>query len=707
MRRPAIQAKPAPTTTATPVMGLPRLPVWLIGVLLVLGTMAIYWPATRCDFVNTDDDVNVTANVQVQKGLTLESIKWAFLNPVATLWQPLTVCSHMVDCQVFGLNPWGHHLSSVLLHAANTGLVFLFLLGLTGALWRSLLVAALFAVHPLRVEAVAWVTERREVLCVFFGLLALIAYACYTEGRRQKSEDARQETEDRRPWSVVRGLFCLSHLPSSIFYFLSFFFLALGLMSKPTLVTWPFVMLLLDYWPLRRNAECGMRNAEPGAGATGQGRTLPWRKLVWEKAPFFFLVALMSVVTFVVQKRAGALAAGESLTLSARLGNALISYCRYLGKMFWPTELALGYPHPGQWPLGRVVLAGGVILGVSVLLWVRRQRYPYLLMGWLWYCGTLVPVSQVIQTANEAMADRWTYLPSLGVLILTVWGAYELTCRWRYQVLGLSVAGGAAIVLCLALTRHQLGYWRDSEALSRHTLEVTENNDIAHNQLGAALAKKGQMDEALRHFQEAIRLNPHYSAAHNNLGLARGMKGQMDEALRQFQEAARLKPDHADAHNNLGAALIDKGQIDEAIHQYQEAIRLEPDYAEAHNNLGLALGKKGQIDEAMGQFQKAVRLKPDYADAHHNLGAALGMKGQTDEAIRQFQETVRLKPDYADAHHNLGVALAKKGQIDEAIRQFQEALSLKPDYGNARRNLDVLLDTKAHSSKPPGASTNR
>jgi hypothetical protein len=368
-----------------------------------------------------------------------------------------------------------------------------------------------------------------------------------------------------------------------LFYLLSLFFFALGLMSKPMLVTWPFVMLLLDYWPLRR-FELSTLNSQPSTIL----------RLVREKIPFFVLTALMSAVTVRVQRHAGVLAAGETLPLGGRLGNAVISYVRYVGKTLWPTELVAVYPHPGQWPLWQVLLAGGLIVGVSLLVWVPRRRSPYLLMGWLWYCGTLVPVSQVIQTGGHAIADRWTYVPSLGLVILAVWGASELTRHWRYRALALSCMGGAAIFLCLALTRHQIGYWKDSEILFRHALEVTVNNDAAHNGLGVALDEKGQFSEAIPHFLESIRLNPNHADVHYNLGVAFYQTGRIDEAILQFMEAIRMRPDHAQAHNNLGTALGMKGQTDEAIRQFQEALRLKPDYAEAQKNLDIVLATKAR-----------------------------------------------------------------------------------------------------------------
>jgi Tfp pilus assembly protein PilF len=399
------------------------------------------------------------------------------------------------------------------------------------------------------------------------------------------------------------------------------------------LVTWPFVMLLLDYWPLQRKAEGRRqkaefreRKAEPGAVGTIPGRTLPWMKLVWEKAPFFALAAVASIVTFIVQKQGGAVVAVENLPLGARSGNALISYCRYLAKVFWPTELTVFYLLGGQWSLEKVVLASGLILGISVLLVVRRRQFPFLLMGWLWFVGTLVPVIGLVQVGDQTMADRYSYISSLGALILAVWGAYELIRGWPHGVMALWVGGSVAIVLCLALTRQQLGHWKDTEALFRHALAVTENNYIAHKTLGDALNEKGQTDAAIKEFQEALRLKPDYALAHNNLGFALAERGQINQAIGQFHEAIRLNPDYAEAHYNLGTTLAKKGQIDEAIRQFQEALRLKPDSAEAHNNLGIAFAEKGQIDQAISQLQEALRLNPDYAEAHNNLARAMRMK---------------------------------------------------------------------------------
>jgi protein O-mannosyl-transferase len=652
MHQPETISNPLSPASFVPNMARSRFPVWLMAALLALVTMALYWPAMRCDFINYDDNLYVTENVHVQNGLTWEGVKWAFVNPVASNWHPLTVLSHMLDCQLFGLKPWGHHLTSVLLHSLNTVLVFLLVRRLTGATWRSFFVAALFGWHPLRVESVVWVAERKDVLSTCFGLLALLTYARYVEQSKVQLV-APKPGEGGSP-------------KSKVFYRLALVFFALGLMSKAMLVTWPFVMLLLDWWPLQRVSSFKFPVSSPGPAPAStlnsdQSRAGPrLSTLTFEKLPFFGLAAAAGVVAFVMQKQTDALAAAGNLSLGVRSGNALISYCRYLGKLFWPVDLAVFYPHPEFWPVRQVLSAGGLILGITVLFIVARRRYPFLLVGWLWFVGTLVPVIGLVQAGDQAMADRYAYFPSLGVLILTIWGGYELTRRRRQQVMALSAAGGVAIILCCGATRQQLGYWRDSETLFRHALAVTENNYLAHNNLGFALNEKGQTDEAINQFQEALRFKPDFAKARLNLGTALLKQGRIIEAINQFQEVLQQKPDHASARNNLGTAFDREGQTGEAIRQFREAIRLKPDYAEAHYNLGTALLKQGQILEAIQQLREAIRLMPDYADAHNNLGIALGMGGQIDEAVRRFQEAIRLKPDYIAARSNLVHALEMK-----------------------------------------------
>ena len=487
--------------------------MWLPAVLLALVTVSVFWPATGCNFINYDDNLYVTENVRVQNGLTLENIKWAFLNPVADNWHPLTVLSHMLVCQMFGLQPWAHHLANVLLHALNAALVFVLLRQTTGATWRSLLVAALFALHPLRVQSVVWVSERKDVLSGFFGLLALIFYARHVKNMKQGARI-------QEPGTGCNDIFSILHSP---YYWSALLCFAFGLMSKPMLVTWPFVMFLLDYWPLDRirNSQFAIRN---------------FVMLVVEKIPFFVLAAAVSVVTFEVQKRGGSLGAQEIVPLGVRCENVLVSYCRQLGKLFWPTDLAILYPYPGHWPLAKVLVAGGLLCGISVLVVAKRRHFPFLLMGWLWFCGMLVPVIGLVQTGMQAMADRHTYIPSVGVFILATWGIYELARHWRHRAMTLSVLGSAAIISCIMLTRQQIGYWQDGETVFRHALAVTENNYIAHGNLGEALATKGQITEAIRQFQEAIQIETNYPDAQNNLGIALAKTGQIDKAIRQFQD---------------------------------------------------------------------------------------------------------------------------------------------------------------------------
>ena len=700
---------------------------WLMAVLLGLVTLALYWPTTGFGFLNYDDADFVTANVHVQGGLNWEGVKWAFGLNEGDYWHPLTWLSLMLDASLFGQNAGGFHFTNVAFHAVNGLLLFLLLRMLTGAMWRSAVVAALFALHPLRVESVAWVTERKDVLSGCFGLLALICYARYARGRgRRKSEtrnpkpEGNPKPETRNPksearggWSVVLGPWSVSSLPSPLFYLLSLCFFACGLMSKAMLVTWPFVLLLLDYWPLGRmqNAECRMQPSEVEGRLHGPGNVEasgthhaprnplhvsrftfhPSRfthhafPLLVEKLPFFVLSGILCVLIYLTERgRQGAVGLVATPAL-LRLENALVAYARYLGKTFWPVNLAVPYVNPGHWSWldlgGAFLVVAGACLAV---LWLGR-RQPYLLVGWCWFLGTMIPVIGLTHGWGSFMADRFTYLPSIGLMILPVWGAYELIQgkaaggvereergsvghalarstlnASRSTLILLSVAGGAAIVLCLALTRQQIGNWRDSEALFRHAIEVTENNDRAYNCLGVALDQKGHLDDAIRQFQAAIRLEPDHPIAHYNLGIALEKKGQTEEAIRQFQEAVRLNPRYVEAHYNLGIVLGRKGQLEEAIRQYQEAIRLKPDYAEAHNDLGIALGRKSHIEEAIREFQEAVRLNPRYAEAHYNLGLLFGLRGQTAEAKSQFEEALRWKPGYAEARKQLDTLLRNK-----------------------------------------------
>jgi tetratricopeptide (TPR) repeat protein len=572
------------------------------------------------------------------------------------------------------------------------------------------------------------------VLSGFFWMLTLLLYARYVEETRTRGQALDTLVKGEGPDTRENGAEH-SDEPSppvtrhaAWFYILALVCFVCGLMSKPMVVTLPLMLLLLDWWPLQRLSF-----------NTPRSKLKQMLPLIWEKVPFLAAALVFGVVTIYAVSGLGALGPATNYPLAGRLQNALLSYLGYLKQTLWPADLAVFYPYPETFPAGRTAGAGLVGLVLSaLLLWAPRRR-PYLAAGWLWYVVTLLPVIGLIQVGSFSRADRFTYVPLIGVFLALTWGAYELTRRWRYQALGLSVAGGAAIALCLALTRQELGYWRDSETLFRHALEVTEDNCLVHNSLGAALFTKGRVDEAISQYREAIRLNPNNPLAHNNLGGALFRKGQTDEAIgqyqeglrlqpadadahyhlgnalakkgqvaaaiSQYQEALRIKPDNADAHLQLGNALANNGQIDQATSQLQEAVRLKPDDAAAHNNLGNALARRGQIDDAISQLREALRLKPDAADAYYNLGNALARKGQIDEAITQYRKVISLKPDDADAHSNLGVSLYRKGCNEEAIGQFQEALRLKPDYAEARKNLDVALAKQAHSSPQPGPPT--
>jgi tetratricopeptide (TPR) repeat protein len=648
---------------------------WTVpGVCLFLAaiTFAVFGQTVHHEFVNYDDNNYVCENPEVARGLTLQGIVWAFTNIYSANWHPLTWISHMLDCQFYGLSPGGHHLTNILLHMATAILLFLILRRMTGFLWRSAFVAAVFAIHPLRVESVAWVAERKDVLSGVFFMLTIWAYVRYVQSWSKGGNQG----------SRAQAIPVLNPRSLALNYCLVLLFFALGLMCKPMLVTLPFVLLLLDYWPLNLvTTVTDHRNHFP----------IP-RRLILEKLPLFGLAAAVCVVTLFAQTVA--LSSFEQISLPLRMSNALISYVTYLGQMFWPAGLAVLYPFPfGGVGISGVVLSLVLLAGISTGVFILRRR-PYFLTGWWWYLIMLAPVIGIVQVGAQARADRYTYLPQIGLYVLLTWAAADLCAGWRQRRV---VLGGIAAIVIASLSVDsflQTAYWHDSESLWTHTLACTSGNFFGHNNLGLALLQKGKVDEAIAHYQKALQIKPDYAEAHYNLGLALFQKGSVDEAIFHYHKALQITPDFAEAHNNLGNALLQKGNVDEAIAHYQRALQIKPDYAEAHYNLGLTLLQKGKVDEAIAHYQKALQIKPDFAETDNNLGLALLQKGKVDEAIAHYQKALQIKPDDAEAHINLGNALFQKGKVDEAIALYQRALQIKPDDAEAHNNLGNALFQK-------------
>jgi len=637
----------------------------LIGLLLIVATLGAFWQVRSHDFLNYDDDIYVTENPQVQKGFTRKSVIWAFTSGYASNWHPLTWLSHMLDCQLFGLNPGGHHLTNLMLHLANTLLLFLLLNRMTSAFYRSAFVAALFALHPLHVESVAWVAERKDVLSTLFWMLTMWTYFLYVEHPRLGR------------------------------YLLTLVVFTLGLMTKPMLVTLPCVLLLLDYWPLDRLA---MRKSVDSINSGAQKRlsSSPQRafllRLFWEKVPFFAFAAVSSGVTFLVQQSSGAVKPVELFPLSIRIANGLVSYVSYMGKMIWPLHLAVFYPHPGSsLPMWLAGAAGLLLLGISVAVIRAGRRHPYLAVGWLWYLGTLVPVIGLVQVGMQAMADRYTYVPLIGLFIMIAWGIPELTRGWRHGRVALRMVAGSLLAALMVCTWMQLRHWKNNMTLFEHALHTTDNNYLAYDSLGNTLAQQGKIEEAIAHYSAALRIKPDFVISHNNLGLALLQRGDVEQAITHFTAALRYQSHFPEAHNNLGLALARQGYVGRAIDHYLEAIRLRPDYPEAHNNLGNALASQGMFEQAISHYSEALRLKPEDAEAHSNLANVLATKAKFKEAIDHYAQALLIKPDNFEAHYNLGVILADQGKFDEAIDHYSQALRLKPEDAEAHYNLGNAL----------------
>jgi protein O-mannosyl-transferase len=663
--------------------------VWILPALIAIN-LFIYAQVRNHEFTQWDDPYYVSNNYEVSRGLTWQGIGWAFTTGHEANWHPVTWISHMIDVQLFGMAPGPHHLMSLLFHVANTLLLFWILFRMTAAVGSSAFVAGLFAAHPLHVESVAWVAERKDVLCAFFFLLAIWAYISYI----------------RRPdfsrYLLVAALFVLA------------------LISKPMAVTLPAILFLLDIWPL-------------GRLPLGSGQMPMCLRLIREKIPLIVLAIASSAVTIGVQLHGGSVVKMDSIPLSSRVASALTSYVAYLGNMLWPANLSAFYPY-GSPSILWVVVCILTLVGVSVFAVRSAPRQPHILVGWIWYLVMLVPVIGLIQVGTQAKADRYTYLPLIGLFVIIAWSVPEIVGRVRRSSIPLAIAGGVVICMLAAAAQIQAGYWANGLILWDHALKSSPNSHLIHLNAAYELNYRGEAAKAMQHFSEALRLNSNSAEAHNAIGVALSNEGRVDEALEHFTLALRIKPDYPDVHCNLGARLIDLGKFDEAIShlatalkmdpgnpeiQYDmglalmkqgksdeaiahldEALRLKPGFAEAYNWRGNALSSQGKLDEAIAQYNEALRIKTDFADAHNNLGIALANQGKLEEAISHYQEALRINPDLAEAHNGLGNAFAYQNKLNEAVAQFNEALRVAPNFAGARRNLGIVL---ARQGKPDAA----
>jgi protein O-mannosyl-transferase len=662
--------------------------IFLVGI-----TWLVFGQTLWHGFINYDDPVYLYENPVVKSGLTLHGIGWIFTHNHGSNWHPLTSISYMVDCQFYGLKAGGHHFTNVLLHTIGVLLLFVLLCQMTGALWRSAFVAAVFAIHPLHVESVAWVAERKDVLSGVFFMLTLMAYVRYARG------------------------------PTLGRYAMMLVLFACGLMAKSMLVTVPFILLLLDYWPLGRFSQ----------------RTRI-RQLIREKIPLLVLSAASCAATLFVQRET--VASFERLPLVFRINNALVSCFTYVWQLIWPVNLVPFYPHPvSQVPFWEIAVAAGLLVTIMLGAVTLFRKYPYLITGWLWYLVMLVPVIGVIQVGSQAHADRYTYLPQIGLYFAFTWGAADFFRSWRIRR---EILVGGAIILVLALSLrawHQTSYWRESESLWAHALAVNSNNDIAHAKFAEAMLSTGRIDEAILHYRRLVeirshypendRLEPYYSLgnallqkneldeaivvfrkaleapfryspeAHSGLGNALLQKGEIEEAIFHFEKFVQLRPDHAEAYYNLGGALLREERVDEAITQYEKALKLGMVWADLENNLGNALLRKGEIDGAVLHFQKFLKLCTDKkrAEGNFNLGIALFQKGQISEAIAHYREAVKLQPDYAEAQNNLAAVLLQEGEVDEAISLWEKVLKLRPNYVKAHLSLANALLQKGKTEE--------
>jgi tetratricopeptide (TPR) repeat protein len=627
---------------------------WLTVALLGL-TAVIYAPVRHYGFVNMDDPAYVTGNPRVTAGLSVAGVIWAFSALHGPAWHPLTALSHMLDCQLYGLNAGGHHLTSVFFHLANTLLLLMVLTHMTGQFWRSAFVAAVFALHPCQVEAVAWVSERKGLLSTFFFLLTLSSYFRFT-----------QRPSLRRYALVLLAFAC-------------------GLMAKPILMTLPFVLLLLDLWPLRRLTLGTAHSVTTAAGANARRPSVAG--LVLEKVPLLVLAGISGAVTVATEGRTGG-----DYPIAVRIANVLVSYAAYMAHIVWPYHLAALYPR-APLPPWQVASSALILIGLSAYVVRNARRAPYLLIGWLWFLITLAPVIGVVAPARYSMADRFTYVPLIGLAIMAAWGIPDLLGRWRQRRAACSVLAVVTIAACAVVTSRQLEFWRDTKTFLQHSLDVTSDNAEAHFFLGWTLQEEGRLDEAFVHLSEALRLQPTMAQANYQMGRLLAKRGDLEAAKQHYFTALQAYSPYAEAHVALASVLAAEGDLDGALVHYREAIQLDPSVAAAHNDLAIALERTGQKDEAILQYAEAARLQPRRAESRCNLAAALARANRLPEAIEQFRIALQLKPQLVEAHAGLASAYAQTGHVRDAIAELDALLSTQPDSAAAEVTLAWLLAT--------------
>ncbi len=663
-----------------------------ICIALVIVTIAVFGRVAGYEFVNYDDGDYVYQNPIVANGLSAQGIKWAFTSTYAGNWHPVTWLSLMLDCSLFGPKPGGLHLVNLALHVISTLLLFVVLMKMTRAVWASAFVAAVFALHPLHVESVTWIAERKDVLSTVFWMLTMLAYAYYVE----------------RP---KVGRFALVVIAFT-----------LGLMAKPMLVTVPFVLLLLDYWPLKRVRPA--EASEAGGEQTPHPSAQTPQRLLREKLPLFALAVVSSTITIFAQQGAGAVTTMQRIGLLERVANVPVSYATYIAKMFVPLKLAPFYPYPQSIPVAFAVASAVVLVVVSILVVRLADRYGYATLGWFWYVGTLIPVIGIIQVGDQAMADRYTYVPLIGIFIIIAFAVRDLI-RKLPQLKAVCAFVAVAAVAALWVAAHlQARYWQNSFTLFEHALAVTENNYVAHYCLSEPLRSQGRVDEAIEHCREALAIRPDYVEAMNGLGIALVEDGKAEEAAEQFKKALRVKPNLFAAHMNLGSALLDTGDVEKATEHLRAAVQLrstptariklaeafvfqqrfdlaaeqlakvlelEPNDPFAHYSLASAYVRLGQNDKAVQHLARAIELKPDFVTAYNDLGYLLMHTGGVQQAVACFSRALEYDPTSAKLHYNLGVALTGMGKFDEAVAQYNIALDINPDYASVHNDLAAVL----------------